>query len=63
MWQKKVPTKLFFLACEVVWVWVLTINNLRRQGKIMVNQCFLCKGEEETVNHLLLHCDGVGGFG
>ena len=28
---------------------------LKRRGRILANRCFLCE-EEETVDHLLLHC-------
>jgi hypothetical protein len=36
---------------------ILMIDNLRRQGLTLVNWCCLCKKSEETVNHLLIHCE------
>ena len=34
----------------------LTQNNLNRRGFQLVNRCYLCMENEETVNHLFLHC-------
>jgi hypothetical protein len=33
-----------------------TIDNLRRRGMIVVNRCWLCELDGESVDHLLLHC-------
>ena len=35
---------------------VLTQNQLKRRGWILANRCFLCCDEEETINHILIHC-------
>jgi hypothetical protein len=35
---------------------ILTIDNLRRRGMIVVNRCWLCELDGESVDHLLLHC-------
>jgi hypothetical protein len=32
------------------------VDNLRWEFQL-INQCCLCKKEEETINHLLLHCE------
>lgn len=32
------------------------IDNLRRRGRVLVNRCFPCKGEKESINHMVLHC-------
>ena len=34
----------------------LLLTNFKKGGIILANRCFLCEEEEETVNHLLLHC-------
>lgn len=34
---------------------ILTIDNLQRRGKILVNRCYSRSGIAETLNHLLLH--------
>jgi hypothetical protein len=36
---------------------ILIANNFRRRRFELINQCFLCKKDEETINHLLLHCE------
>lgn len=35
---------------------ILTMDNLRRRGKILVNGCGMCLCEEESLYHLLLNC-------
>ncbi|KAL4199260.1 hypothetical protein AMTRI_Chr03g50280 [Amborella trichopoda] len=35
----------------------LTINNLQKRGFQFPNRCIMCLNEEETISHLLLHCD------
>ena len=32
------------------------MDNLKRRGKIVVNACFMCLEDEETIDHLLLRC-------
>ena len=55
----KVPTKVVFFAWEATWGKVLTLDRLQRRGWQFPNRCFLCGCEEETVNHILLHCTVV----
>ena len=31
-------------------------DNLQKRDKILVNRCFICKGDLATADHLLLHC-------
>ncbi len=33
------------------------IDNLRRRDFSLVNWCYLCKKNEDIVNHLLIHCE------
>ena len=35
---------------------MLTLDQLKRRGIPLVNRCFLCEEEEETIDHLLMHC-------
>ena len=35
---------------------ILTLDNLRLRGRILMNRCCMCHCNEETVDHLLLHC-------
>ncbi|RVW19996.1 LINE-1 retrotransposable element ORF2 protein [Vitis vinifera] len=59
IWVDKVPTKVVFFAWEATWGKVLTLDRLQRRGWQFPNRCFLCGCEEETVNHILLHCTVV----
>ena len=45
-----------FFAWEASWGKVLTQDQLKRRGWILANRCFLCCAEEETINHILVHC-------
>jgi hypothetical protein len=36
---------------------ILTHDNLRRHGIVVVEWCVMCKKYGESVDHLLLHCD------
>ena len=32
------------------------LDHLKKKGRALANRCFLCGKEEETVDHLLIHC-------
>ena len=56
VWVNKVPTKVAFFAWEAAWGKILTLDRLKKRGWQFPNRCFLCGCEEESVNHILLHC-------
>ena len=56
IWNPIVPPKLGFFAWEASWGKVLTLYQLKRRGIPLVNRCFLCEENEETIDHLLIHC-------
>ena len=56
IWSPDVPTKVGFFVWEASWGRVLTQDQLKRRGWILANRCSLCCAEEETINHILLHC-------
>ncbi|RVX07840.1 hypothetical protein CK203_021995 [Vitis vinifera] len=56
VWVNKVPTKVAFFAWEAAWGKILTLDRLQKRGWQFPNRCFLCGCEEESVNHILLHC-------
>ena len=56
IWNPIVPPKLGFFAWEASWGKVLTLDHLKRRGITLVNRCFLCEENEETIDHLLIHC-------
>ena len=35
---------------------MLTLDYLKRRGRVLANRCFLCEEEEESIDHLLVHC-------
>ncbi|RVW49024.1 hypothetical protein CK203_080960 [Vitis vinifera] len=43
-------------AWEASWGKVLTQDQLKRRGWNLANRCPLCCDEEETINHILIHC-------
>ncbi|KAL6338832.1 hypothetical protein AAG906_023982 [Vitis piasezkii] len=59
----------FFVALEgdvafpskIVWgSWaptkILTLDQLKRRGWVLVGLCCMCKDADESVDHLLIHC-------
>ncbi|RVW77375.1 LINE-1 retrotransposable element ORF2 protein [Vitis vinifera] len=59
IWVARVPTKVAFFTWEATWGKVLTLDRLQRRGLQLPNHCFLCGCEEESVNHILIHCTVV----
>ena len=47
--------KVSFFAWEASWNKVLTLDHIKRIGWSMENRFFLCRIEEESVDHI--HCD------
>ena len=35
---------------------MLTLNRLMGRGIPLANMCFLCEKDEDTIDHLLIHC-------
>ena len=35
---------------------MLTLDQLKKRGWTLANRCFLCCAEEESIDHILLHC-------
>ena len=35
---------------------MLTLDILKRRGRVLANKCFLCEEMVEIIDHLLLHC-------
>ena len=51
-----VSLKVDFFAWEASWGKVMTLDQLKKRGRFLANRCYLCEEEEETLNHLLVHC-------
>ena len=56
VWNTMVPLKVGFFAWEAYWGKVMTLDQLKKRGRSLANRCYLCEEEEETLNHLLVHC-------
>lgn len=56
VWKTKAPPSVAFFMWEAAYGAILTGDNLWARKKIYVNWCYMCKGDGESVNHLLLHC-------
>ena len=53
--EPRVPSKVSFFVWEASLGKIFTIDQLQRREWSMVNRCFLCKEEEESTDHILLH--------
>ena len=45
-----------YFAWEEVWGKILIVDMLMKRGWSMVNRCSLCKDNEESMDHILIHC-------
>jgi hypothetical protein len=56
IWKVKVPVRVSFFAWTAAPGRILTLDNLRKRGLIVVDWCSMCKRSEESIDNLL-HCD------
>lgn len=56
IWYKTIPPKISFLVWTAANRVVTTLSMLSRRGMTVVNTCAFCNNNEETVEHLFLHC-------
>ena len=56
IWEVWVQPKVSFFAWEATWGKVLTLDLVQKRGRSLVNRCFLCHIEEESIGHLFVHC-------
>ena len=55
IWSIKVPRGVSFFLWTTTQDSILTIDNLVKRNLSLVNWCCLCRCNEETVDHLLIH--------
>ena len=56
IWNSVVPSKMGIFSWEAAWGKILTLDNLKRRGMAFANRCFMCEEDEETIDHVLIHC-------
>jgi hypothetical protein len=56
IWRSKAPPRVAFFAWMATHSKIFTLDNLRRRGMVVVNRCWLCESDGESVDHLLLYC-------
>jgi len=56
IWRSLAPVKVSFFVWEASHGKILTCDNLQKKGFTLVNRCFMCKGDSESMSHLLFHC-------
>ena len=57
IWNTWVLPKAGIFAWEATWNKILTLDNVQKRGWAVANKCYLCKREEESTDHFLIHCD------
>jgi hypothetical protein len=57
VWRTKSPPRAAFFVWSAALGKILTLDNLRKRQVVVINRCFMCKKDGESVDHLLLHCE------
>lgn len=57
LWRHKAPPKAAFFVWTAALGKILTTDNLRKRGLIIIDWCCMCRKGGESVDHLLLHCE------
>jgi hypothetical protein len=48
IWRSKAPPRVAFFAWTAIRNKILTLDNLRRRGMVVVNRCWLCEADGES---------------
>ena len=56
IWRSKAPLRVAFFVWTTTLGKFLTIDNLRKRKVRIIDWCYMCKCNSESVDHLLLHC-------
>ena len=59
LWNPTIPTKVGFFAWEVWWGKILTMDQLKKMGFSLASRCVFCGKDEESLEHLFIHCPKV----
>nr|XP_023929449.1 kinesin-like protein KIN-7K, chloroplastic [Quercus suber] len=56
IWKQKIFSRVAFFVWSAALGKCLTIDNLRKRKVWILDWCYMCKSNGESVDHLLLHC-------
>ena len=56
LWRSKAPLRAAFFVWTAGLGNILTIDNLRKRKVKIIDWCYMCKCNGESVDHLMLHC-------
>ena len=62
IWRSRVPSKVTLFVWSAALGNILTTDNLRKRGCVVLDWCYICKKNGESVDHFLLHCDVARGL-
>ena len=54
--EAQVPSSVAFFVWTAALETILTIDNLCKRKILILDWCYMCKSNGESVDHLLLHC-------
>jgi hypothetical protein len=57
IWRVKAPTRVAFFVWSAAMGKILTHDNLRKRNVVVIEWCCMCKKNEDSIDHLLLHCE------
>ena len=56
IWKQKIPSRVAFFVWTIALGKCLTVDNLWKMKVWILDWCYICKSNGESVDHLLLHC-------
>jgi hypothetical protein len=56
IWRTKALPGVAFFVWSIALGKILTLDSLRKKNMVFVNRCGMCKKDEESIDHLFLHC-------
>ena len=63
IWKQKIPSRVAFFVWTAALGKCLTIDNLKKRKVCILDWCYTCKYNSESVNHLFLHCPLLRRYG
>jgi hypothetical protein len=58
-WWTKTPLRVALFTWSTALQKILAIDNLRKRYVIVIDRCYMCKRNGESVDHLLHHCEAA----